>query len=442
MPLSLPLHPWDYVAFLPYVLQLQTEKGNKKRDAAAPGSRACLVWARCLRASVALLGLENAHPEGVGDDVLCEVVCDAFEDYIEEQQASERAFQRLCCESQRSLFLRSVTPEVLLDDATFSVAALCFCGGWLLVDGGPRCRRDAKLLLSALALREDGDDEGLDFLAHIDGDLFRSNPQIVSTFPYIVRFLPDELRREAAFVKALAALDYHLLEFADASLLQDRDVVAAAVGNAAARRCEDGDLLRSAREALETRGTNARMRRLTVDLACRLFGGCWKETLASAQRMVNYANRGRQEMNSVPIRATKAEEAVVQDLHRPPQCALPQRSCASLVEEEIRRANEEARLAKQQLGVLRRRPQRKRCGRRETEDKTHDVEALPAEAHKTKSACASRLLIISSHALDFEGATASSVKSGKVLRKEIKRRKLREARAEERRKVAELFGMG
>jgi hypothetical protein len=331
-----------------------------------------------------------------------------------------------------------VTPEVLLDDATFSVAALCFCGGWLLVDGGPRCRRDVKLLLSALALREDGDDEGLDFLAHIDGDLFRSNPQVVSTFPCIVGFLPDELRRDAAFVKALAALDYRLLEFADASLLQDREVVAAAVGNAAARCCEDGDLLRSAREALETRGPNARMRRLTVDLGCRLFEGCWKETLASAQRMVNYANRGRQEANRTPVRA---DEVVVQELRRPPECTLPQPSCTSLVEEEIRRANEEARLAKQQLGLLRRRPQRKRCGRREMEDKTREVDASPAEAHRTKSACASRPLIISSHALDFEDAVAVSAKRGKAVSKEIKRRKLREAREEERRKVAELFGM-
>ncbi len=432
---------WEYVAYLPYILHLEG-RGKTTKTVYDRASLACLLWGKCLRTAVSLAGLQGMLPEEVGDELMCDTVYEAFDAYVSQQKLAWKGPPpRLCCQRRKSLFLKSVTPDVLLDDEKFSMAAVCFAGGWLLVNGGPRCRRDADLLMSVLENGEEDSDEDLEFISHVERDLLRENPEMVSFFPYILEYVPD-LSGDVAFLKELVALDHNFLAYTDASLLQNREIVVTAVRQASEELGSDADLLLKAAEVLEARTPNARMRRFASDLGRRLIGGNRRELLTLAQRLVDYGVHGRQE-RVVPV---GREDAVVPQSFRAtaPLCEPTQVSCASSVEEEIRKANEMARLAKQRARLLQRRPQRKSYGRKVVPEKcfVEPSSEAPRSAGAISMKPASAVpMIISSQALEVDCGEVFSPKSGKVDRKHLKRVKLQEARAEERRRVAELFGM-
>lgn len=442
-PLYLQSGSWDYAAYLPYLQHLEEQTGADGRDS---GSAACLLWAKCLRAAVSDEDWEDREiddPEH--DDMLCRTVCAAFDAYLSEQQqrvVSKRAPPRLCCQSRRSLFVKSVSPDALMDDEHFALAAICFCGGWLLVDGGPRCRSDPLLLASVLEC----EDTDLDFLLHVDVSLFRKHPHIVRRFPVILESV-TELRGEADFMKDLVTMDHCLFRFVDDRLHENQGVVTAAMTGAGQRMLGmGGDVLLRASEVLAGRAPNSRTRRFTSQVARRLVDNDLAGAVELAHQLLL---RGRPSAAAAQGGGERCDVEARAEPQPQPRCgSLAEPPHISVLDEEIRMANEAARLAKQRAKGAIRRPKLRNRARKAAHDSKKNATDSESESQHCKEQPSPKTLrprpplIISSVDLDVglqETLRAPTPK--KNQQKHLKRAKLIKARVEERRHVAEVFGV-
>lgn len=454
-PLLLQEGSWDFAAYMPYLLYMEEEAWAAEEDEGGWGSAACLLWAECLRAAAADEDWgDRVIDDTANADMLGRTLCAAFEAYLSEQQrrvASKRRPLRLHSESRRSLFMQSVSPEVLMDDEYFSVAAACVCGGWLLVDGGPLCRSSPDLLAAVLECAAEDEDMDLGFLLHLDLDLFRHNPDVVRSFPVILEVVA-ELRRDAVFMKELVTLDHCLLRFVDDRLLENQGVVTAAMTGVGGRLPGvDGEALILASEVLAGLAPNSRARRFARQVAGRLVDGDWEGARELAHRLLS---RGRP---SAPAAqggggggGGRCDVEAKSALQPRPRCGLPaEPPRVSAVEEEIRRANEAARLAKQRAKEAARRPKLRNRARRAAHtskksatESESELQLLGAQRSPPTTPLRRPPLIISS--VDLDGDLQEAPRAATPKKKQqklLKRVKLLKARAEERLHVAAVFGV-
>lgn len=439
-----------HVAFMPCLTYVETT-GLHVEDCYSQLSHASktavdslLLWAECLRDAGEIVGWEDRDmdlPEN--SDLFCTVTHGAFELYLSHQLSAAKTAPRLCCQNRTSLFVSAVTPVALMDDEVFSIAATSRCGGWMMVDGGPACRQNVDMLSLVL----DGDDNDLDFLAHVDGELLRKNPVMLERHPYILHYLPG-LRKDAALFEKLVALDVRLLAEASRTIWENGKVVAAAATRAAREHQAKGnvaaELDRASAALLGRASLNSRLRRLTSDLAHSLVHSKDKGALCAAARIVQYCNRGTTEVEPAEAVGSSASPSRDDDLIGAvvfPRCVLE----SSPVEEEVRLANEAARAVKL---AYKRWPSGSRKSKIKSH-KTRDAECSPVvEAALSKGSLpefpeptkAAVPLVLSSKPLEFEETAA--VKASRKKEKRIaKKTRVRDEKIAHRTQVAELFGL-
>ena len=439
-----------HVAFMPCLAYVETT-GLHVEDCysqLSPASKSAvdslLLWAKCLRDAGEIVGWEDRDvdlPEN--SDLFCTVTHGAFELYLSHQHSAAKTSPRLCCQNRTSLFVSAVSPVALMDDEVFSIAATSRCGGWMMVDGGPACRQNVEMLSLVL----EGDDNELDFLAHVDGDLLRQNPLVLERHPYILHYLPA-LRKDADLFEKLVALDVRLLEMASRTIWEDGSVVAAAATRVARELQERGhvaaELDRAAAALLGRASLNSRLRRLTSDLAHCLIHSREKGALCAASRIVQFCNRGTaapEPYESASSRSSLARNADLSNVVVVPRCLLE----SSLVDEEVRLANEAARAVK-----LAYKKWPTGSGKSKTKSrKTKDAESSPVvEASLPKGslpefpeAIKSLVpLVLSTKPLECEETEASKacLKKEKRIAKKIR---IRHEKIAHRTQVAELFGL-
>lgn len=431
---------WDYIAFKPYVSLMEAFHGEIwDVTIPVPGEVACLLWAQCVQTAVEVLKCGDCRPaDPENDELLCKTLCGAFEVYVSEQKSTLKGpLPKLCCQSRRSIFLKSITPDALLDDEHFSIAAISFSGGWLLVDGGPRCRRDVNILISVL----EGDEGDLDFLRRIDTELLRGNPEVLDLYPHVLDFLP-EMKKDVALAKALMTLDYRLLRLVDNSLLEDRAILTEALLALSREHPEQEGFLKDARDVLGRRSVNSRTKRLIAQLPYRLMEGNWEELFGLVQKLAGQGGNPLRCDSSKTGKVVEPLREAVEPMKRDP-IYTPSPEVA-LLETEIRKANEEARAAKQREKLLRK-PQRKGPRRKPCQEKgSEGAEGAEAPCSGVVAPVAPapscpEPLMISWRELEVIEPTSPCKSKGQ--RKQQKRAKLLEVKAEERRKVAEIFGI-
>jgi len=331
-----------------------------------------------------------------------------------------------------------------MDDEHFSIAALSYCGGWIMVDGGPACRQDVEMLMSVL----DGEENELDFLAFIDCDLLRKNPFVIQRHPFVLQYLP-RLRKDASLFEALVALDFRLLAEASRTIWEDGKVIATAATRAAREVWQQGnvsaELDRASAALLGRPSLNSRLRRLTSELAHCLVHSKDKETLHAASRIVLHCGRGSSaeaaRPETPPCPSSPRSHCCTGAATPPPRCVLE----SSPVDEDIRLANEAARAAKLSR-------EKRYSGPRKCKIKSHkarDLGSLPAAGTASPkgslpvspgSIRPAVPLLLSTKPLECEDSVAEKV-SRKKEKRTAKKTLARDEKVAHRTQVAELFGL-
>jgi hypothetical protein len=439
-----------HVAFVPCLEYVKTtglhveDSYSQLSPASKTAVDSLLLWAKCLRDAGEVMDWGDRDvdlPEN--SNLFWTVAHGAFELYVSHQLSAATTSPRLCCQNRTSLFVSSVTPVALMDDSVFSIAATSRCGGWMMVDGGPACRQNVEMLSMVL----DGDDNELDFLAHVDGDLLRKHPLVLERHPYVLNYLPA-LRKDADLFEKLVALDVVLLEMASRTIWEDGRVVAAAATRVARELQEKGhvaaELDRASAALLGRASLNSRLRRLTSDLAHCLIHSNEQGALCAASRIVQYCNRGTAAPEPYESASSRPSSYRKEDLPSAvvvPRCLLE----SSPIDEEVRLANEAARVVK-----LAYKKWPTGSGKSKTKSrKTKDAECSPTvEASSPKDSFSEfpratkslAPLVLSTKALECEETEAAKA-CRKKERRIAKKNRVRDEKIARRTQVAELFGL-
>ena len=336
-------------------------------------------WNRCIEAVAkehkwslqeTILPLKDVRIGSLGS-----LMHEAFHRFSLHARFDLRGKEKAICRS-----LVKTTPEFLLLDTHFNRVASCYCGGWLMVLGPKKLRRDCDFLMDVL----EGASCDLEFLHYLDEDFLETHPRIAFTHPYLINICPR--LRTATFAMKLLKLDHSLVKHFGKTV-RELPEVAKLCGARVASRLEGLQVYEETCAAIREAGLaiagfrsilNSKLRQALCAYTDILVGRCGGEILSAARRVtrtirwIEEKDRGAIEVSSNDVSEQRVgshssinvqldEAAEHGQRSRSLQKDLRQASDADTVaasgtftyrpqkdplELEIKLANEQARLAK------------------------------------------------------------------------------------------------